>query len=162
MEEYAHYLPHVNASLNALATALLVTGYVFIKQKKERAHKITMIASFAVSVIFLASYLVYHANAGSKPFPKSAPPAARIFYFSILLPHVILAATVPFLAVATIYFGLRDRRAAHRRLAKWTFPIWLFVSITGVLVYLMLYQFFPAEVTLIDIPGVVSGIRQCL
>lgn len=162
MEEFAHYLPHVNASLNALATVLLVTGYVLIKQKRERAHKITMIASFAVSVIFLACYLVYHANAGSKPFPKSAPSAARIFYFSILLPHVLLAATVPFLAVATIYFGLRDRRATHRRLAKWTFPIWLFVSITGVLVYLMLYQFFPAEVNSTGAPELIPGICLCL
>ena len=118
-----------------------------------------MIACFAVSVIFLASYLVYHANAGSKPFPKSAPPAARIFYFSILLPHVLLAATVPFLAVATIYLGLRDRRTAHRRLAKWTFPIWLFVSITGVLVYLMLYQFFPSEVIATELPLSLQGFR---
>ena len=97
-----------------------------------------------MSTLFLVSYLIYHALAGSKKFPLDAPTVARYFYYVILLTHVVLAAAVPFLAVATIYFGLREKRLRHRRLAKWTFPIWLYVSVTGVVVYLMLYQLYPA------------------
>ncbi len=135
-------LPHVNASLNALATVLLLVGYWQIRSKQERAHKRTMLACFAVSVLFLVSYLTYHAQVGSKHFPDSAPQLARYFYFSVLISHVVLAGLVPFLAVATIYLGLRDRRVTHRKLAKWTFPLWLYVSITGVIVYVMLYQLY--------------------
>lgn len=134
-------LPAVNASLNALATCLLVTGYALIKLRCERAHKWTMLACFGVSCAFLACYLVYHAQVGSVRFTHPGP--ARYVYFPILVSHVVLAALVPFLALATIYTGLRDRRPAHRRLAGWTFPIWLYVSITGVVVYLMLYQLYP-------------------
>lgn len=147
--ELVQVLPHVNASLNLLATLLLVAGYVLIKQRKETAHKWTMLGCFAVSVIFLGSYLTYHyqlqAVLGShgRGFPDYPPQAIRIFYFGMLITHVVLAALVPFLAVATIYFGLRDNRPWHIALAKWTFPIWLYVSITGVLVYLMLYQIYP-------------------
>jgi len=138
-------LPHVNASLNALATVLLVAGYVLIKRRQEAAHKWTMLACFVVSVLFLASYLTYHYQlAGvSKRFPGYPPPAVRYTYYAILLTHVVLAATVPFLAVFTIYLGLADKRKAHRGLAWWAFPIWLYVSITGVIVYLMLYQIYP-------------------
>ena len=101
-----------------------------------------MLACFAVSVIFLASYLTYHFNipGGSKHFPSYPPPVVRSSYLGILLTHVVLATTVPFLAIATIWLGLSDRRRAHRKLAWWTFPIWLYVSITGVIVYVMLYQ----------------------
>lgn len=134
-------LPAVNASLNALATCLLVTGYVLIRRGREQAHKCTMLATFAVSCVFLGCYLYYHYHAGSVPFTH--PGAVRYVYFAVLIPHVFLAATVPFLAAATIYLGLGDRRAAHRRLARWTFPIWLYVSITGVIVYVMLYQLYP-------------------
>ena len=126
-----------------MATILLCAGYVLIKIRREAAHKWTMLACFGVSVIFLASYLTYHATEGSRPFPRDTSDSVRVFYFSVLITHVVLAAAVPFLALATIYFGLRDRRAAHRRVARWTFPIWLYVSVTGVVVYLMLYQFFP-------------------
>jgi putative membrane protein len=136
-------LPHVNASLNGAATVLLIVGYVLIKQRREQAHKWTMLSCFAVSVAFLVCYLVYHALVGSKRFPDYPPAAIRYTYPAILLTHVVLAAAVPFLAVATIYFGLRDRRQRHVRLARWTFPIWLYVSITGVVVYMMLYQIFP-------------------
>jgi uncharacterized membrane protein YozB (DUF420 family) len=143
LPQLADILPHVNASLNSLATVLLVVGYVLIKQRLERAHKTTMLACFGVSVVFLVSYLVYHAIAGSRPFPETAPVLIRRFYYAILITHVVLAAAVPFLAIATIVLGLKDRRAAHRRWAKITFPIWLYVSVTGVIVYVMLYQVFP-------------------
>lgn len=142
MQRLVEILPHVNASLNGLATVLLLIGYALIKQRRETAHKWTMLACFGVSALFLASYLTYHALAGSKKFPSDAPEAARYFYYAILLSHVLLAAIVPFLALATIYFGLADRRGWHVRLARWTFPIWLYVSVTGVIVYLMLYQIY--------------------
>ncbi len=149
MEDLVPILPHVNASLNALATCLLVLGYILIKQGREQAHKWTMLSCFGVSALFLASYLVYHGFAGSKKFPTDVAAVARYTYYFILLTHVVLAAAVPFLAVITIYLGLRDRRETHRRIARWTFPIWLYVSITGVLVYLMLYWIYaPAEVAL--------------
>lgn len=161
MNDLQHILPHVNASLNGLATALLAAGYVLIKRAQSReiakqarlaleaAHKWTMLGCFGVSTAFLACYLYYHIvvmENVSKPFPTDAGPV-RYLYYAILLTHVVLAAAVPFLAIATIYLGLRDRRAAHRRLARWTFPIWLYVSITGVIVYVMLYHMYaPAEV----------------
>jgi putative membrane protein len=138
-------LPHVNASLNALATVLLVAGYVLVKQRQEVAHKWTMLGCFCVSVAFLACYLTYHFNipGGSKRFPTYPPDIVRYGYYAILLTHVVLATAVPLLAVATIWLGLADRRRAHRKLAWWTFPIWLYVSITGVIVYLLLYQLYP-------------------
>jgi len=143
-------LPHINAALNATATVLLLTGFVLIKQRREAAHKWTMLACFCVSVLFLACYLTHHwylkyvlkLPYGSHLFPAEYP-IARTIYLVVLIPHVILAAAVPFLAIATIYGGLADKRAAHRRLAKWTFPIWLYVSITGVIVYVMRYQLYP-------------------
>jgi uncharacterized membrane protein YozB (DUF420 family) len=145
LDDFVKLAPHFNASLNALATALLVLGYALIRRRQERAHKWTMLACFAVSVVFLASYVTYHyqLEGVSKSFPSYPPPAVRAGYYAILISHVILAAAVPFLAAATIYTGLSDRRLAHRRLAKWTFPIWLYVSVTGVIVYLMLYQLYP-------------------
>ncbi len=146
------WLPHVNVSLNALATLLLIAGFVLIKQRREDAHKKVMLATFGVNVVFLVCYLIYHAYVGSKPFPTDpavAPKLVRYFYLGLLATHIVLAATVPFLAIATIYLGLRGRRAAHRKLAKWTWPIWLYVSVTGVIVYLMLYQIYvpPAGTT---------------
>lgn len=145
MNSLVHLLPHVNASLNALATVLLLVGYWQIKRRQEVAHKRTMLACFGVSILFLACYVTYHLNieGGSKRFPAYPPMAARYFYYAILLTHVILAAAVPFLAVGTIWLGLIDRRQAHVRLARWTFPIWLYVSVTGVIVYMMLYQIYP-------------------
>lgn len=146
MAETIQILPHVNASLNALATILLIAGFVFIRRRREAAHKWTMIGCFLVSVLFLTCYLVYHANTFSKKFPAYPPPAIRYTYYGVLLTHVILAAAVPPLAIVTILLGIRNRRATHRRLAKWTFPVWLYVSITGVIVYLMLYQLYPPAV----------------
>jgi putative membrane protein len=140
-------LPHVNAALNVLATLLLVAGYVQIKRKQEVAHMWTMLVCFGVSVVFLTSYLTYHFNipGGSKRFPSYPPDVIRYAYYAILLSHVLLAATVPFLAVGTIWLGLADYRRWHRKLAWWTFPIWMYVSITGVVVYFMLYQLYPPQ-----------------
>ena len=145
MQKLVEILPHMNAALNALATLLLVIGYVQIKRRQEAAHKWTMLACFGVSAVFLACYLTYHFNipGGSKRFPSYPPALVRYGYYALLLSHVLLAAAVPFLAVITIWLGLADRRVAHRKIAWWTFPIWLYVSITGVLVYLLLYQLYP-------------------
>ena len=147
MDQIIPLLPHVNASLNALAGVLLVVGWLQIKGQHEVAHKWTMLAAFGVSVVFLASYLTYHFNipGGSRKFPSYPPPAIRYAYYAMLLTHVILAAAVPFLALGTIYYGLTDQRKQHVRLARWTFPIWLYVSATGVLVYLLLYQVYKPQ-----------------
>jgi uncharacterized membrane protein YozB (DUF420 family) len=137
-------LPHINASLNMLATLLLVVGIYLIKMKRETAHKRAMLSAFAVSCVFLVCYLVYHANVGSKEFSVDEYGSGwYTVYLLILLPHIVLAATVPFLGVATIFLGLTDRRENHRLLARITFPIWLYVSVSGVLVYLFLYWWFP-------------------
>ena len=143
MSEFTDLLPHVNASLNVLAALLLVVGYVLIRKRHEAWHKRAMMTAFIVSTLFLVSYLAYHQLAGHKRFPSYPSMAVRGFYYVVLVSHVLLAFTVPFLAIATIVQGLRDRRTSHRKLAKWTFPIWLYVSITGVIVYLMLYQLYP-------------------
>lgn len=152
MHHLPDILPHVNASLNGLATVLLVVGYSLIKRRQETAHKWVMLACFGVSVVFLASYLTSHSvkyaltGEGSTKFPTDQPDTVRYAYYSILLSHVVLAAIVPFLAIGTIYFGLRDQRQRHIWLAKITFPIWFYVSITGVIVYLMLYHIYaPAK-----------------
>jgi uncharacterized membrane protein YozB (DUF420 family) len=134
-------LPTVDATLNALAAILLLVGWVQIKTRRERAHKISMLSAFVVSIVFLGCYLVYHYSVGSVRF--EGPPAVRPVYFTILITHVVLAATVPFLAGITIFLGLSDRRAKHRQWARWTFPIWLYVSITGVVIYVMLYHLYP-------------------
>ena len=155
----AHPLVHVNATLNAIATVLLVVGLVMIKQGRVSAHKRVMLTAFAVSCVFLVCYLWYHYLVGSVKFTH--PGAIRYVYYVILLTHVVLAATVPVLAIWTIYLGLRatgslwarrlggdGRRfgrlpGRHRRLAHWTYPIWLYVSVTGVVVYVMLYHLWP-------------------
>ena len=142
MEHAVEYLPHVNALLNVVATILLVTGLLLIKAGHELAHKRMMLACFVVSVVFLACYLVYHAVEGSREFPRDVFLGVRLFYYVILVTHIVLAATVPILALVTIYLGLRDRRTAHRRIARWTFPIWLYVSVTGVVIYVMLYHLY--------------------
>ncbi len=138
-------LPHVNVSLNALATLLLLVGLVLIKRKQELAHRRVMLATFGVNVVFLVSYLTYHAYAGSKPFPTDpqvAPTPVRYFYYTMLASHILLAAIVPWLAIGSIYLGLTGQRARHRRLSVITWPVWFYVSVTGILVYLMLYQWY--------------------
>ena len=131
-------LPALNAFLNATAAVLLVIGYSFIRAGQIRRHRALMISACAVSTLFLISYVIYHANIGSKPFQGRGP--IRIVYFTILLTHVILAAAVLPLAVITLSRGLRARFDRHVAIARWTFPIWLYVSVTGVIVYLMLYR----------------------
>lgn len=131
-------LPALNAALNATSAVLLTTGWFLIRSGRIVAHRRVMISAFVTSSLFLISYVVYHAHIGSKPYPGTG--VMRTIYFSILIPHVILAAVVLPMAIVTLSRGLRRLDDRHRRLARWTLPIWLFVSVTGVLVYLMLYR----------------------
>jgi uncharacterized membrane protein YozB (DUF420 family) len=131
-------LPALNATLNASAALLLVIGYSYIRAGQMRQHRAVMLSACVVSTLFLTSYVIYHANVGSKPFPRHGP--IRAIYFTILLTHVVLAATVLPLALITVIRGLRSRFDRHIAIARWTFPIWLYVSVTGVIVYLMLYR----------------------
>jgi uncharacterized membrane protein YozB (DUF420 family) len=131
-------LPAVNASLNATAAVLLSVGYYLILTGRREAHKKVMLAAFGVSVLFLVSYLIYHFNVGSVRFQRTGP--IRTVYFTILLTHTVLAAAVPPLAVITLRRAWQERFDRHRRIARWTLPIWLYVSLTGVLVYWMLYR----------------------
>lgn len=136
-----HDLPVVNATLNATATVLLLVAFYFIKRRKIALHRRTMLAAFTVSCVFLVCYLVYHYNVGHVVFDK--PGWVRIVYLSILWTHTPLAATVPVLAIITLRRGLKADYARHKKIAHWTFPIWLYVSVTGVLVYVLLYQVRP-------------------
>ncbi len=131
-------LPALNATLNATSAALLTTGWFFIKSGNVTAHRRCMISAFVTSSLFLISYVIYHAQSGSKPYPGTG--LMRYVYFSILIPHVTLAAVVLPMAIVTLGRGLRREDVRHRRLARWTLPIWLFVSVTGVIVYVMLYK----------------------
>ena len=131
-------LPALNATLNAISGVLLMSGYAFIRRGQTRRHRAAMISACIVSALFLTSYVIYHANIGSKPFTGRGP--IRIVYFTILLTHVVLAATVPPLAIITLSRGLRARFERHVAIARWTFPIWMYVSVTGVIVYFMLYR----------------------
>ncbi len=131
-------LPTVNASLNALAAILLILGYILIRQGRREAHRQAMLAAFATSVAFLICYLVYHFQVGSVRFSKTG--LVRSVYFTILISHTMLAAAVPPLAIITLSRALKARFPAHRAIARWTLPIWLYVSVTGVVVYWMLYR----------------------
>ncbi len=133
-------LPAVNAALNATAATLLVIGYTLIRRGRIRQHRAVMLAAFATSTLFLISYLVYHAHAGSRPFPGRGP--IRGVYFTILITHIILAAAILPMALITLSRALRERFDRHKAIARWTLPIWLYVSVTGVIVYLMLYQMY--------------------
>jgi len=130
-------LPTLNATLNAIAAALLTLGYVMIRRRRKAAHRRCMIAAFAASALFLTSYLVYHANVGSKLYPGTGP--LRLIYFFILGTHVVLAAVILPMAIVTLARALRGRFEQHRRLARRTLPLWIYVSVTGVVIYLMLY-----------------------
>lgn len=131
-------LPTVNAVLNATAAVLLVWGYTLIRRKQIANHRRVMKTAFVTSCLFLVCYLVYHAQVGSVRFTGTG--AIRTVYLSILGTHTVLAACVPVLAIITLRRGLSARYDKHRRIARWTLPIWLYVSITGVVVYLMLYH----------------------
>jgi uncharacterized membrane protein YozB (DUF420 family) len=131
-------LPTVNAALNFTAAVLIGTGFYFIKQKNIRAHKVCMIAALVVSALFLTSYLVYHYNVGSVRFTKEG--WIRNVYFPLLVTHTVLAAVVLPMVLRTAFLAYKGRWVNHVRIARWTFPTWAYVSITGVVVYLMLYR----------------------
>jgi uncharacterized membrane protein YozB (DUF420 family) len=133
----ASQLPTLNAALNTLSAVFLCAGYLFIRAKNIRAHRACMLSAVACSIAFLASYLIYHYQVGSVPYKGQG--SIRGVYFAILITHTILAVAVVPLVLITLIRALRERFAAHRRIARWTFPIWLYVSVTGVIVYLMLY-----------------------
>ena len=133
-------LPALNATLNAIASVFLITGYVLIRRGHRLAHKRCMLGALVTSALFLTSYVIYHLNAGSRPFPGQG--TARVVYFTILLTHVPLAAAILPLALTTTARGLWSQYDRHVRIARWTLPLWLYVSVTGVAIYLMLYQFY--------------------
>ena len=132
-------LPSVNATLNALSAVLLVCGFVLIRRRRIDQHRRVMQTAFATSCLFLVCYLVYHAQVGSVPFHHEGT-TLRTVYLAILLTHTVLAAAVPVLAIITLRRGLSARYDKHRQIARWTLPIWLYVSVTGVVVYVMLYR----------------------
>ena len=131
-------LPALNATLNAISFLLLVTGYVFIRRRDRRKHKFCMVSALVVSALFLTSYVIYHSQVGSVPFKGTG--WIRTVYFAVLIPHVILAAAIVPPVLITASRGLSAKYDKHRRIARWTLPLWLYVSITGVIVYWMLYR----------------------
>lgn len=133
-----HDLPAVNATLNALSGLLMLIGYVQIRTGRRDSHRVWMLAAFTASALFLACYVVYHAQVGSVPFTRIG--FVRPLYFTILLTHVVLAIVVLPMVLVTLRRGLTGQFGQHRKLARWTFPIWMYVSVTGVLVYVLLYQ----------------------
>jgi putative membrane protein len=133
-------LPALNATLNGISAIFLTAGYLFIRRGQRATHKKCMLAALVASTAFLTSYVIYHANTGSRPFPGHG--AIRIAYFSILITHVVLAATILPLALTTTARGLRAQYGKHVKIARWTLPIWLYVSVTGVVIYLLLYQLY--------------------
>ena len=133
-------LPAVNAVLNGTAAAFLVAGYILIRSGRQESHKRCMLAAIATSTLFLIFYVIYHANVGSRPFPGQGP--VRVLYFAILISHVVLTVTILPLALITAARGLKGQYGRHVRIARWTLPLWLYVSVTGVVIYLMLYQLY--------------------
>lgn len=142
MAEYISYLPHLNACLNSTSALLLFSGYTFIRKRNVVAHRACQIAALAISILFLASYLTYHFNHGTTRFQGTG--FARPLYFTILTSHTILAMVIVPLVILTFYRAFRGDFVRHRKIAKITLPLWLYVSITGVIVYLMLYQIYPS------------------
>jgi len=135
-------LPTLNATLNGTSAVLLAAGYLAIRRRQVHVHRACMIAAFASSVVFLASYLVYHAHAGATRFTGAG--WVRPMYFSLLTTHTVLAATIPPLAIVTLARALRGKFGPHARLARWTLPIWFYVSVTGVVIYVLLYHVYPS------------------
>lgn len=136
-------LPHLNAALNSTSTVLILLGYFCIRRKKIAAHRACMIGATAVSAVFLVSYLVYHYSVGHTRFPETG--IVKAVYLAILFSHIALAIAVPVLVAVAIYRALRNDIERHRKIARWAFPIWLYVSVTGVVVYLMLYHLYPGR-----------------
>lgn len=131
-------LPEVNATLNGLAAVFLLLGFVFVRRRRIGEHKACMLVATAVSAAFLVSYLIHHARVGSVPFAGEG--TIRVVYFAILIPHVVLAAVMVPMVLTTLYRALTGRFERHRRIARWTWPTWMFVSVSGVAVYVMLYH----------------------
>jgi uncharacterized membrane protein YozB (DUF420 family) len=136
-------LPHLNASLNATSGLLLLAGFFFIRRRRVTAHLVCMVGALCISALFLVSYLVYHYNYGSVRFTGQG--AVRRLYLGILLTHTVLAVVIVPLILLTVRRAVRGEFRLHRRLARWTYPLWLYVSATGVIVYLMLYHLYPAR-----------------
>jgi len=135
--------PALNATLNGASAVLIATGRVLIARKKVRLHRACMMTAFATSSVFLVCYLYYHAHVGSVRFPGQG--WIRPVYFTILISHTVLAAAVVPLVLLSLTYGLKSRFDRHRKISRWTFPVWLYVSVTGVLVYIMLYQIYGAH-----------------
>jgi uncharacterized membrane protein YozB (DUF420 family) len=133
-------LPALNATLNGVSAIFLTAGYLFIRRRRQAMHKKCMLAALVSSSAFLTSYVIYHANTGSRPFAGQG--GIRIAYFSILITHVVLAATILPLALTTTARGLRAQYTRHVKVARWTLPIWLYVSVTGVVIYVLLYRIY--------------------
>ena len=140
--DFISYLPHINACLNGTSAVLLISGYSFIRSGNVAAHRTCQVSALAVSILFLASYLTYHFHHGTTRFQGTG--LARTFYFTVLTSHTILAMVIVPLVALTFYRAFRQDFARHRRIARITLPLWLYVSITGVIVYLMLYQIYPS------------------
>jgi putative membrane protein len=142
MADYVSNLPHLNALLNSTSALLLVAGYSFIRAGRVRAHRNCQVSAFVTSTVFLTSYLTYHYYHGDTRFLGQG--IVRPFYFTVLISHIILAIVIVPLVLITIYRAARGDFVRHRRIARWTLPLWLYVSVTGVIVYLMLYHIYPS------------------
>ena len=134
-------LPHLNGALNATSFIFLVAGYLFIRRKNIAAHRASMLGALTASSLFLISYVVYHASAGSRPFTGTG--LIRPVYFFILITHIVLAVVIVPLVIITVRNAFKERIEKHRRIARWTWPIWIYVSITGLVVYFLLYHLYP-------------------
>jgi putative membrane protein len=141
MSDYISQLPHLNALLNTTSAILLVFGYRFIRQGRINAHRNCQVSAFVTSILFLTSYLTYHYSHGDTKFLGQG--AVRPFYFAILISHIVLAIVIVPLVLITLYRAARGDFLRHRKIARWTLPLWLYVSVTGVFVYLMLYHIYP-------------------
>ena len=136
-------LPAVNACLNGLSTVFLISGYILIKKWRQNAHRNCMVGALISSTIFLTCYLIYHYNAGRTTFQN--PQWFRPYYLVILLTHTVLAVAIVPMVLATVFYAFRNNFNAHKRIARWTWPVWMYVSVTGVLIYFLLYQIFPQQ-----------------
>ena len=142
LDEIVPYLPHFQALLNTAATVMLSMGYYFIRRQDHAMHRNCMVTALAISGVFLVSYLTYHAVVGYAPF--NGQGLIRPFYFTLLASHIILAAVIVPLVLGTVYFAARADFRRHPRLARWTLPLWLYVSVSGVLIYLLGFHVYPA------------------
>ncbi|HKP88195.1 MAG TPA: DUF420 domain-containing protein [Blastocatellia bacterium] len=142
-DEIIRFLPTLNAILNATSGILVLTGFFFIRRKRIRAHRLCMVAAVCTSILFLISYLVYHYHHGATRFPGTG--LSRPVYFAILISHTILAAVIVPFVIVTLRRAMRGQFLRHMKIARWTFPMWIYVSVTGVIVYFMLYQWFPTH-----------------